>query len=500
MALRTSEEDAKQLMLDAGFRPLEKFRGGDFPWKCICLTCGKESSPRFRSVRDRGSRCKYCVGNFIDVEDAINEVSSLGFEPIESFPGASKPWKLKCNRCGEINSPMLVSIRMGHDGCKKCANKSAGRNRRLDMDESKFSRVLAVMAEVRLKPLEPFSRSNESWKSECIDCGNLVNKSYARIKANGIGCSKCAIARNSKAQKLDSNLAEKIMKSKNYKPLVAYPGSMKPWLCLCLDCGNKVSPRYAHIQQGRKGCLHCGYKKNADNRRVSQETAHAVARSCGFEPLEPYKNRHAPWPCRCLNCGETVSPHFSSMLIGGGCRFCSGLVVDSESAKKIMMAAGLTPLVDYPGSGKPWLCKCQNCKNEVSPRYSGVNSGVSGCKFCASHGYDFTSPGILYLITNEKLNAHKIGITNAGAKEKRLEKHLANGWQIYKTTIFEDGNHAYIVEQSILEWWRNELKLPIFLSAKDMPQRGFTETVDALEIDLLTIWNFALKAKSELNG
>ncbi len=499
MAQKISEETARQIMLDAGFKPLENFRGGDYPWRCVCLTCGKESSPRFRGVRDKGSGCKYCAGNFIDAEDAVNQVVELGFEPIENFPGASKPWKMKCLRCNEINSPMLASIRMGHDGCKNCANKNAGRNRRLDMDDSKYSAVLAVMSEVRLKPLEPFSRGSDPWKSECLDCGNLVTKSYHRIKSNGIGCSKCASIRKSKAQKLDSHLAVKIMNSKNYKPLVDYPGAMEPWLCLCLDCGNEVSPRYAHIQQGRKGCLHCGRKKNADNRRESQETAFAVARSCGFEPLEPYKNRHAPWLCKCLNCGETISPHYARMLIGGGCRYCSGLVVNPESAKKVMLAAGLTPLIEYPGSGKPWLCKCQKCNREVSPRYAGVNSGLSGCKFCASHGYDFTSPGVLYLITHEKLNAHKIGITNAGSKEKRIEKHLAQGWQIYKTAIFEDGNHAYLVEQSILEWWRNELDLPIFLSVEDMPQRGFTETVDALAIDLSTIWKFALKAKSELN-
>jgi hypothetical protein len=96
---------------------------------------------------------------------------------------------------------------------------------------------------------------------------------------------------------------------------------------------------------------------------------------------------------------------------------------------------------------------------------------------------------VLYLITNDRLNSHKIGITNDAAKEKRLLKHAKEGWETYKTYFFTDGNDAFDVEQEILVWWRSELGLPIYLSNSEMPQGGFTETVDASEIDLMTIWS-----------
>lgn len=49
-----------------------------------------------------------------------------------------------------------------------------------------------------------------------------------------------------------------------------------------------------------------------------------------------------------------------------------------------MVQRGVTPLEPYPGSNKPWRCKCQNCGSEVTPRfYTVVQAGKGGCNFCA---------------------------------------------------------------------------------------------------------------------
>lgn len=50
-----------------------------------------------------------------------------------------------------------------------------------------------------------------------------------------------------------------------------------------------------------------------------------------------------------------------------------------------MIAAGLSPLVPYPGTNTPWLCECTTCGSEVSPRHHGIISGQGGCKKC---GYE----------------------------------------------------------------------------------------------------------------
>ncbi len=492
---KVDPDEAIKVMQCSGLEPKVPYPGTDKPWMCECKTCGRETSPRYHHVKRRGSGCKYCSGNVVTVEDALKELDEKDLVPLVEFPGASKPWKSECKNCRSQTSPRLADLRMGHSGCKKCAAALSGKNQRLSSNpvrggkKTNFDEVIAIMRNASLEPLEPYVTSQSKWKCKCLKCGATVSPKYSQIKQGYGGCMACARAEQIGRGRLDEAAAVSIMRGKNLEPMEPYPGAMVKWKSKCLDCGNTVEPTYAHIQQGRKGCKFCAYKKNADERRTSQEEAFAVARKSGFEPLEPYKGRHLPWKCRCMRCGVEVAPHYSGIVTGGGCRYCSGLVVDPKEANIVMKKAELQPLVDYPGAGTPWRCKCMKCGREVKPRYSQINVGIGGCKYCASYGYDFSKGGILYLITNVRLGAHKIGITNDSAKEIRLEKHLKRGWETYRTQYFTDANRAFEVEQEILSWWRNELRLPIYLSKSEMPQGGFTETVDAIELDLVTIWD-----------
>ena len=53
---------------------------------------------------------------------------------------------------------------------------------------------------------------------------------------------------------------------------------------------------------------------------------------------------------------------------------------------------------------------------------------------------------------------------------------------------FPSGQQAYEVEAATLRWLRLELGLPPALTARDMPQMGFTETVYASDISLEDLW------------
>lgn len=503
---KVDPEDAVRIMQSVGLEPQCPYPGNDVPWPSTCKKCCRETSPRYHHVKGRGSGCKFCSGNVVTTEDALKDLNDKGLIPLVDFPGASKPWRSQCKTCGNETSPRLADLRIGHSGCKQCAAVLNGKNQRLSNNpirggkKTNFDEVIAIMRLAHLEPLEPYSTSQAKWKCKCLKCGKTVEPKYSQIKQGNGGCMACARAEQFGRGRLDESAAVSIMRGKNLEPLEPYPGAMVPWKAKCLDCGNVITPRYAHIQQGRKGCKFCGYKKNADERRTSQNEAISVARSAGFEPLEPYKGRHFPWKCRCSKCGEVVSPHYSGIITGGGCRYCSGLVVDPQKAELVMKKAKLQPLVQYPGAGTPWLCKCLKCQKEVKPRYSQINIGIGGCKYCATHGFDFTKGGIIYLITNVAFGAHKIGITNDSAKENRLEKHLKHGWETYRTQYFTDGNKAFEIEQDILAWWRNELGLPVYLSKSEMPQGGFTETVDANELDLLTIWDQIQLISKKLNS
>lgn len=116
--------------------------------------------------------------------------------------------------------------------------------------------------------------------------------------------------------------------------------------------------------------------------RLDSNAAAAVMRAAGLQPLTPYPGSSARWPCMCDRCGREVTPTLKWVKKGGGCRLCKGKgPVPPEDAEALMRAAGFIPLMDYPGAGKPWLCRCAKCNRNSSPTYSNVRGG-SGCRHC----------------------------------------------------------------------------------------------------------------------
>ena len=94
----------------------------------------------------------------------------------------------------------------------------------------------------------------------------------------------------------------------------------------------------------------------------------------------------------------------------------------------------------------------------------------------------------MYLITHDSLNSHKIGIGGFDSSMNRLEKHKKQGWKTYRQLDLDTAEEAYEIEQAVLTWMRYDLGLQQYLLPEQMPQAGHTETVDASEIDLPTIW------------
>ncbi len=56
--------------------------------------------------------------------------------------------------------------------------------------------------------------------------------------------------------------------------------------------------------------------------------------------------------------------------------------LDPKVAEKVMLKAGLKPLVPYPSSYKPWKCECLVCGNIVKPPYKQIARGIGGCRTC----------------------------------------------------------------------------------------------------------------------
>ena len=381
------------------------------------------------------------------------------------------------------------------------------------------------MLSVALEPLEPYDGSKRPWRCRCQVCGRESTPSLSNVRHNGTGCVWCA------RHRVDPNEAKALLLAAGLEPLKPFPGANHRWRCRCSTCGREIEPRYNEVRNGG-GCAWCA------GVRVDPEDARAVMLAASLEPLDPYPASNAPWRCRCLSCGRTVSPTYASVKAGSRCGYCAGNKVDPNNAVAAMLAVGLEPLEPYPGALAPWRCRCSTCGREVTPRLSNVQNGARcaycarlrvdpddaramllavgleplepypgrhtawrcrckkcqrevrpqygsvsagrGCRYCAHLGFDFAAPGVVYLLRNDEHFAMKVGVTTAKARTDRIAQHTGRGWVLEARWEVSTGDRAVEIESAVLEWWRSDLGAPPALLASEMPQGGWSETASLL--------------------
>ena len=384
------------------------------------------------------------------------------------FPGTQKPWKSKCLVTGKIVSPTYGKVRDFGHRCRYCSGFTT------DETDAK-----ALMKLAGFKTLAPYPGGNKPWKSQCLKCKKIFSPNFTSVKL-GFGCKYCA------RRAVDPKDAVTAMKARGFKTLGPFPGATKPWKVQCLKCKKVFNTKF-HSLKTANSCKFC--------RGVALDEANLLKKlkDLKLKPLEKFKSAKTPWKCKCLVCGHIIQPTWMRIRSGRGhCAYCSQRRVDIPMALKFMKSLKLRPITDFPGSNVPWKCICMTCKSECQPRWSGLRRGQGGCSTCAEYGLNFALPGYLYLITHPELRAHKIGIANnykAHKTDDRVYKHQKQGWKKYKQREFRTVQEASEIETAILKWLRMEVNLPFFLTAREMPQGGWTETVSASEIELVTIWN-----------
>lgn len=341
----------------------------------------------------------------------------------------------------------------------------------------------AVMARAGLEPRAGFPGAHRPWECRCMSCGTTVFPRFAFIQQGQRGCSDCGAKRGAVARQKESAVAFSDMRAALLEPVEPYPGKNKrPWLCRCLRCGKEVSPNYNSIQRGQGGCKWCA-RKVLDPREAADEL-----RRIGLIPTEPFPGSNAPWRSACVHCQKISTPRYNDVISGRivGCVWCNKRRVSPDDAVRVMLAANLLPLTPYVNNATPWASLCMKCNRTVYPRYGNMRTSQSGCRWCSPRGANFALPGLVYLVTHEGLNAHKIGISNIGTD--RVENHRRQGWMVHAERRFEVTYDAYRVEQAVLRWWREDLALPVHLTADEVPQKGHTETVSADALSLPDVW------------
>jgi formylmethanofuran dehydrogenase subunit E len=209
-------------------------------------------------------------------------------------------------------------------------------------------------------------------------------------------------------------------------PLEEYVSTNQKWKSKCQTCGQIVSPRVADVKGGGGGCRPCAGVKAQKKRFPDQEAkALEVAKKANLQPLEPYKNAQTKWKCKCLKCGEIVTPTYHNLEQGNG-----------------------------------------------------------GCINCQEYSFQPNQPSYLYVMTHTQMSSLKIGVGNQDNKVDRIKTHKRYGWELLKRYDFKLGANAVSVENLLLKWFRTDLKLPPHLTKELMIQFGHSETVDLNEIDL----------------
>ncbi|MFF5922684.1 hypothetical protein ACFY8C_30815 [Streptomyces flavochromogenes] len=181
--------------------------------------------------------------------------------------------------------------------------------------------------------------------------------------------------------------AVEAMLARGARPLEPFPGTQLPWKCLCLTCNEASSPRYNDVVN--KGTGACS--KTCRSRKIAARLSRDGAEACavmlqwGWDPLEDYPGAGKSWSARCTHCGIIKPKKLAHVQKGrGGCTNCAGRDVSDEDARKIASKAELEPLVHYPGSLQPWLCRCMRCGHVGTPTYAKIRSRGHQCWSCRS--------------------------------------------------------------------------------------------------------------------
>jgi hypothetical protein len=467
-------DTAVEVMRTAGYEPLEPYVSSKHKWHCKCLRCGRETFPTYGEAK-RGSRCKYCAGKALLPEEAVALMIANDFQPLELYPGAMKPWLCIHLPCGSEVRPRYAHVQQGRRACQKCSKALLAEQLRLNPEVA-----AEVMREAGLEPLEPYPGNHMPWRCVHVECGTEVTPTRASITQGQSGCRSCAQSKMALKFRTPDDEASSTMRAAGFEPLEPFPGRTNAlWECRCLNCERTITPTLSNVKNGAK-CIYCQKK------RVDPNDAEVMMRRAGLEPLEPYPGKtKLSWKCIHIACGREVTTRYATVSQGNdGCVFCSGARIHEVDAVAMMRDRNLEPLEQFPGTNRRWKCTHLTCGKVVSPTYSNVMSGGTGCKTCSDSTFSYDAPGIIYLMHNADYAAIKIGITTTAARTNRIHEHQRSGWTLFARWDTPTGLDAEIIEEAILRWWRTELHVPVALRPEEMPTGGFTETAFISHVDV----------------
>lgn len=397
-------EKATKIMRAAGLIPLEDYQGADVPWLCKCIKC-EESVSISRNKVQGGRRCKYCNGSEISPLKALETARNAGFEPQEPFLGVAKPWKCKCLTCG-ITLSMRFAVLRNQGKCTNCTHRE----------------IFRTMTQAKLKPLEPYQKSDAIWNCECLSCGTSVPISYTSVK-RGSRCKSCMEADTLKNKILK---AEERLVELGFRRVKSPKDSDSSWLYECLECAENIEIPLLKLISNKVKCPTCRY---ASRRLKSLDAQQKVLDIFpGIKFLEKYPGSRTYWNLECGK-GHKLYTTYSSLTSPNRkilCKECATPELSEESIRKQIQAKfpGMEFLEPYPGSrGKLWKMLCprgHTVSKKVSSLLHPNTKYPCNSSECHRRGFDNDAPATLYKFIFYA-GAYCIVFGKTGDIEKRME-------------------------------------------------------------------------------
>jgi hypothetical protein len=120
------QTEAERRLLELGMKPIGTYVGTFEPVKAVCLKCGSLNDVRLGKAYSRKRACNACsLNSRVDSskkpeQEAIEEMLSAGFRPLDPYQNYNKPWRSMHLECGNEVSPSLSAIKR-QGGCSFCA-------------------------------------------------------------------------------------------------------------------------------------------------------------------------------------------------------------------------------------------------------------------------------------------------------------------------------------------------------------------------------------------
>jgi hypothetical protein len=394
-------------------------------------------------------------------EEAKRIISEAGFTPLENYPGAAIPWQSVHIKCGTTCSPRLSKVIKGIGQCPKCNLES---RKGVAKKRESFAEAFPEMAREAFG-WDPSTVSYSSGKTLEFKCslGHLWNARIADRAKDKTKCPVCSGKKVWFGfNDLYSLSPEVSMDADGWDPKLKLDGSKEEvsWKCAL---GHKWKSSIYNRTRLSSGCPYCAEFSEAIDLGVNDlvSTHPKIALEADGWDASQFRagsSRKMNWICNAGHKYQATITHRTSSK--SACPYCAGLKIlpgfndlQIRFPQIALEADGWDPTQVASGSHKTKQWKCSKKHVWKASPASRIYAN-SGCPSCATYGFDPNAEGYLYFLEHMDWGMLQIGITNY--PKDRLRIHEKLGWTLLELRGPMDGQLARDWEKAILSFLHSE--------------------------------------------